>query len=367
MFDFFEARINKIVDVVKRNDFFIALFLGATVIIIGTWLGWYNNKIIPLYPNAHFHYLSSNPLKFLSNWDGPDYINIAKHGYQNILNASFFPFYPLLIRGFYYVVRSYLMSALLISWMSLVGAIYFFIKLVKKLGLVSSQSAGATAVLFWLLFPTGVFLIATYTTSLYALLALSSIYFALNKRYYWLSGVLLFFATLTHVTGVFVVVLDLLILFEQKLPLRKIVVTAITGLAGIGAFAIYSWLHFHNIFAFVKSQHQVHGWLRFDYMRLFTTTDYLNALFVLLLIASAVYFWSRRKSFSVYSLLFLLIPLIGGIWGGFNRYVLTAFPIPLMIYGLFKEKRFLMTLILVLSVMLYTYTLLQYAGGYIGS
>lgn len=366
MFDSFGSRINKVIDVTKRNDLCVALFLGLVVIIVGTWLGWYNNTIIPLYPNPHFHYLSSNPLKLLSNWDGPDYINIAKHGYQNILNASFFPFYPLLIRGFYYVVRSYLMSALFISWASLVGAIYFFIKLVKQLGLATSQSGSATAVLFWLLFPTGVFLIATYTSSLYALLALSSIYFALNRRY-WLSGGLLFLATLTHITGVFVVVLDLLILFEQKLPLKKIAATAIIGFAGIGTFAMYSWLHLHDIFAFVKSQHQIHGWLHFDYTSLFTTTDYLNALFVLMLLASAVYFWSRRKSFAIYALLFLLIPLVGGIWGGFNRYVLTAFPIPLMIYGLVKEKRFLMTLILVLSVMLYTYTLLQYAGGYIGS
>lgn len=366
MFESLESHVNKVIDVIKRNDLLIALFLGVAVIVIGSWLGWYNNKIIPLYPKPHFHYLSDNPLKFLSNWDGPDYINIAKHGYQNIYNASFFPLYPLLIRGFYYVVRSYLMSALMISWVSLVGAIYFFIKLIKQLGLATTQSGAATAVLFWLLFPTGVFLIATYTSSLYALLALSSIYFALSRRYL-LSGILLFFATLTHITGVFVMVLDLLILFEQKLPLKKITATAIIGGAGIGAFALYSWLHFHDIFAFVKSQNQIHGWLHFDYVRLFATTDYLNALFVLLLLASAVYFWSRRKSFAIYSLLFLTIPLIGGIWGGFNRYVLTAFPIPLMIYGLFKKKRFFMTLILILSVMLYTYTLLQYAGGYIGS
>jgi hypothetical protein len=351
---------------VVRHDMLLALLLAASVIGAGTWLGWYNNKIIPAYANAHFHYLSSNPLSFLSNWDGPDYIAIAQHGYTALMSTSLFPLYPLLVRALYYVVRSYLISALLISWVSFTGAIYFYAKILKQLGLVKAGSSSISALAPFVLFPTAIFFIATYTESLFAFFALASIYYALN-RHYVLAGILLLLATMTHVTGLFLVVLDAMILWEEKVPIKRIAITILTGMVGLAIFMTYLYIRYHDALAFVKAQKQGHGWLGADYLRLITSTDVFNILFCILLIAAGVYYWNKRRSLAVYALLFLLIPILGAQWGGFNRYVLMAFPIPLMLYEALKDKRQLYTFILIVSSILWTYTLLQYAAGYIGS
>jgi hypothetical protein len=351
---------------VIRYDILFAALVAVSVIGLGTWLGWYNNKIIPAYPKAHFHYISSNPLSFLSNWDGPDYIAIAQHGYTTMMNTSFFPLYPLVVRVIYYVLRSYLMSALFVSWASFVGAIYFYTKILKRLGLVEPETNSILAILPFILFPTAVFFIATYTESLFAFFALASIYYALN-RHYVLAGILLLLATMTHVTGLFLVVLDAMILWEEKVPIKRIAITILTGMVGLAIFMTYLYIRYHDALAFVKAQKQGHGWLGADYLRLITSTDVFNILFCILLIAAGVYYWNKRRSLAVYALLFLLIPILGAQWGGFNRYVLMAFPIPLMLYEALKDKRQLYTFILIVSSILWTYTLLQYAAGYIGS
>jgi hypothetical protein len=117
---------------------------------------------------------------------------------------------------------------------------------------------------------------------------------------------------------------------------------------------------------FLKSQTHIHGWLRANYLNLLLSTSYLNAFLAGLLIIAAVYFWDKRKSFSIYSLLFLLIPLVGAKWGGFNRYVIMAFPIPIMVYQFFKNKQAYVWVVM-LTAIFWTYTLLQYAAGFISS
>jgi Gpi18-like mannosyltransferase len=351
---------------ILRHDILLAFVIAVGVIIVGVWLGWKNDKTIPFYPSPHYRYLSPDPLRYLANWDGPDYIQIAKHGYKTLLSAGFYPLYPLLIRGFYYIFRSYLVSALFVSWSSLVGAIYFYIKIIRKLQLVDDQSSRWMPVLLFVLFPTGVFLIAAYTESLYAMLALGSIYFTLKKRHVS-AGVLLLLANITHITGIFLIVLDGLLLFEEKVRLRKIAVTVLMGAFGSVAFMVFLTLRYHDAFAYFQSQTMVHGWLAPGYHHLITSASFFNLLFTVLLICAAKYYWRTRKSFSVYALLFLLIPIMGKQWGGFDRYVLMAFPVQWMLYEKFKDKQQTFVIVIALTAILWTYTLLLYAAGYIGS
>lgn len=351
---------------IKRHDLALAVCIAIIVICFGSWLGWRNNKIIPGYPFPHFRYNSTDPLRFLANWDGPDYITIAKHGYQRIFDASFFPLYPLLIRLVHYVLPSYLLSALLISWGSFIGVLYFYAKILRHLGIVKTTTNLFYALLLLVLFPTGVFFIATYTESLFAFLALASIYAALKHRPL-LCGVLLFFAAITHITGLPLIILDALILWEERLPIVQIASVAGAGVVSIAAYMAYMYSAFRDPLAFVTSQKKIHSWLGHNYYEMLKTTDALNIVFSLLLIASAWYYWNRRRSFSVYSILFLLIPAVGAQWGGFNRYVLAAFPIPIMLYEILKNRRQAYTAVLIVFSILWTLTLLQYAAGYIGS
>lgn len=353
---------------IGRHNFALSVLLTAIVVITGIALGASNNGVVPQFPQAHYHYTREpgNPLSFLSNWDGPDYLSIVHSGYQSLFDANFFPLYPMLIYVVALVVRSDLVSALLIAWVSLAGAIWFYMKIINYLFGVTKQSEMVKALAFFLLFPSGIFLVATYTESLYACLALGAIYYSLQGK--WLRvAPLLLLCTATHITGGFVVVLAAMILWEQKVRWRDIAATVCIGCIGLLGYMYYVWRRFDNPFAFIKAQQSIHGWGQHSYLSLITRADPLHVIFIVLLVLSAVYWWPRRKSFAVYSLLFLLIPLAGRQYGGFNRYVLMAFPLQFMLYAYLRDKKQALPCVLALMLVVWTYFTLQYAGGYIGN
>jgi Gpi18-like mannosyltransferase len=354
---------------IVKHDLALALVIVAVVISAGLFIGYSNNGVIPTYSNAHYHYREepSNLLSYVSNWDGPDYLHIARHGYgHNLFYANFFPLYPLLIHLFNLIIPSTIDSALLISWLCFIGAVYFYIRLSKMLLKTNTIDSKVKAVLPFILFPSGVFLFATYSESLYAFLALAAIYLALNKKY-WVAAVLVLLCGLTHITGGFLLVLILLIMYEQKERLSRIIIAGLIGISGLLAYMAYSLKEFNNPIAFIQSQEKQHGWLKHSFFSLIGRADLLNVLFIVLLLTSTVYWWNRRRSFSIYSFLFLLIPLVGRQYGGFNRYVLMAFPLQFMIYEYFSKKsKYYLYLIIGLGVS-WTYFTLQYMSGYIGN
>lgn len=349
-----------------KSDLLVAAVITVALIMVGLGLGWYNNRVVPINPAASAHYLSepNNPLKFMSNWDGPNYLNIAQNGYTSSIQTNFFPLYPLIVRAVHYVIPSFLDSALLVSWICLVGAIYFYLKILRELFTGNDQRRTLQGLLLFILFPTAVFFLATYTESLFAFLALGAIYYALKKRYL-LSAAFLGFCTATHITGPLVLALVAMILFEQKLKLSKIIANIVIGSLGLVAYMVFLAHKYHNAWSFITAQ-KSHGWLSQSYSSVFTTIDAFNLIFIILLIASIFYWWSRRKSFAIYSFLFLCIPIVGHQYGGFNRYVLMAFPVQFMLFNVFKNKAVGYGVIVVLSVIAWTYFLLQYAGGYVG-
>lgn len=359
-------KLNKLKKLIEKYDWLLAIVVSLAVIAIGFFIGWYNNKIIPSYGNPHFLTISSNPLKILSNWDGPDYLYIAQHGYVLAKNTGFFPLYPILIRAFHYVFRSYLWSGLIVSWTFMVGAIYYYLQIAKEIKIVNTKLDSFKALVVFIFMPTGVFLFAAYGMSLVCMLGFASVYFSLKKKWYF-SAILLALAAAAHPLGVLFIILDALILLSKKVSLSKIVGTIIGGCLGLIGYMIYLYFAFNNALSFVKEQQNVHGWMAGHYLTLITSTNFFNALFFVLVVLSVIYFIKKNPSFSLFSVLFLLIPIIGGQWGGFNRYVLIDFTIPLMIYDYLKNKAYLYTSTVILLVVFWTYTLLQYTGGYIGS
>jgi hypothetical protein len=359
---------SKLIKLVERNDLLLAAIVAIIVIITGLFLGWSNNKVFPSFPPAHYHYNRepNNPLSFMSDWDGPDYLSIVQSGYHTLFQANFFPLYPLIIYLLKFVVRSSLDSALLVAWLSLIGALYFYIKIVKKLFAVKALADICMALMFFVLFPTGVFLIATYTESLYAMLSLGAIYYSLQKKYLYVA-LLLLLCTATHITAPLVVILSAMILWEQKARLINIIPVVFVGSLGLVAYMVSLQRRFHDPLAFIKAQKQIHGWFQHGYLNLITSASGFNVLFIVLLIMAAFYWWHSRKSFSVYCLLFLLIPILGRQYGGFNRYVLMAFPVQLMLFNYFVTKKKVYPYALLLTGILWIFFTLQYAAGYIGS
>jgi Gpi18-like mannosyltransferase len=350
------------------RDIRLALLVAVAVIVIGVGMGWDNLRNITSYPYPGFHYLLEphNPLSFFANWDGADYLSIARYGYTSVFWVNWFPLYPILIRGISYVIPSLLDSALLIAWASLVGAVYFYIKIVRHLFTVSDEFEPLRAVLFFVLFPTGVFLIAPFSESLFSVLALGSIYFALKKRPLP-SAAMALLCSATHITGIFVVILTAAILWEEKVRLRVVVATFIVGSVGLLTYMTYLFSYYGDPLAFLTSQEIYHHWTESGFYNLLITDTPSNILMVCLVVLSVAYWWKKRKSFSIYSFLFLVILLHGKQYGGFNRYVLVDFPVQIMLYGYFRNKRSIYPYVTAALGIMWAYYVLQYAGGYIGS
>ncbi|MEI9914087.1 MAG: mannosyltransferase family protein [Candidatus Saccharibacteria bacterium] len=350
----------------NRHTILVALIISVFLIVAAVGLGWYNNKIVPRNIDQVAVYTgeTSNPLSFLSNWDGPDYIKLSLHGYTNVEQASFFPLYPILIHVLDKVIHSSLISALIISWTCLVGCHLFYIKILRRIIPSKNNLNTLKGLAFFVLFPTSVFLVATYTESLFAFLSLAAIYYALDKKYI-LSGLLMLLGCITHLDGIFVLALVCMILWEGRVKLKKIITTLVLGLIGLAGYSYYLGVKFSHPLSFILSQ-KSHGWLNHHYTEIFQSIDFFNVVFIVLLLLTIVYWWNRRRSFSYYSFLFLLIPIIGNQFGGFNRYMLVAFPVQFMAYDYFKNKHLSYAFLLALMGIIWAYFTLQYAGGYIG-
>jgi len=328
-----KATLAKFKQFVIKRDVVLAIVVATTVVVAGVFMGWYNNRVVlpTTDPIARYTQEPGNALSFMSNWDGPNYLRIAQYGYTSVSQTNFFPLYPIATHIVHYVIGSPLDAALIVAWLCFAGAIYFYLKIVKYIFNITDNSEAFLGLLPFILFPTAVFLMATYPESLFAFLSLGAIYSALRSQYLAAAGFLLF-ATAGHITGLLVLAFVVLILLEQKVNIWKVIITAVVGCLGLVSYGLYLLSRFNNFFAFVTSQ-KSHGWLRGSYLHFLASAELLNVVFVVLLLISAIYWWSRRKSFSIYSLLFILIPLVGRQFGGFNRYVLMAIPIPLMLYG----------------------------------
>ncbi|HUD05950.1 MAG TPA: mannosyltransferase family protein [Candidatus Saccharimonadales bacterium] len=362
----FKTESVKIRQFLIKRGWLLAILMALFIVIIGVGFGLENNKIVPVNPVHFVHYNAAphNRLSFLSNWDGPNYLNIAKDGYTNSDQTNFFPLYPIIIRGVNAVIGSLLTSALIISWVCLAGAIYFYLKIIKLYFKVNDNLEALKATLFFVLFPTGVFLLATYTESLFAFVSLGAIYYAMRRKYV-LAGLLTMIATATHVNGVFLLVLIALLLIEARQKLSHVLISFIVGSLGLVSYMVFLWVRYHNPFEFVSAQ-KAHGWLQHGLLAQTSGLNLLNIAFALLILLAVIYWWKRSKSFSIYSLLYLLIPLAGGQFGGFPRYTLMVFPVEFMLYEYFRDKKFAYPLVIAVLGISWTYFLLQYTGGYIG-
>lgn len=351
---------------IVRHDLLLVLCIGVIIICVGSYLGQENNNIVPVSTAVLAHYTAepNNPLRFLSNWDGPNYIQISQHGYTSTNQTNFFPLYPMIIHLVHAVVDSPLTSAIIVSWASCIGAVYYYLKVIKFLFHIENNVEALKGVLLFILFPSGVFLLATYTESLFAFLALGALYYALKKMYLP-AAFFTFLATLTHFNGIFLLVLIVMVLYEQKETVRHIVITAGIGSLGLLCYMDYLFVKYQNPFAFVSAQ-RAHGWLQHNYSTLLSELDIVNLLLIVLILIAAYYWWSRRKSFSVYALLYLCIPIFGGQIGGFDRYALMAFPIQFMLFDRYRDRLLSYAMILSVSTILWTHYVFLYSGGYIG-
>ena len=164
-------------------------------------------------------------LSIWQRWDALWYQHIAEQGY-GLEAIAFFPLYPLIVSAVsLLVVGNTVLAGLIVSGVATTVSCYLAIRLLRlelhraresDRTVTEDAAAGETprdrGVLFaaapvlaaalMVLFPTGFFLIAPFTESLFLLLCVAAFYFA-RRDQPWVAGALGFLASLTRIPGVF--------------------------------------------------------------------------------------------------------------------------------------------------------------------
>jgi hypothetical protein len=306
----------------------------------------------------------------LANFDGIHYVRIAGKGYDQFEQA-YFPLYPLLIRRLSPLFNNnHLLTGIVIANVSFVLALfvfYYYLRLIDKQG----KGKGALwAVVFLLSFPTSFFFGVLYTESLFFLLIILSL-FTLEKGKPILASFFAFFASLTRLTGIFLLIPFFLKIIEKfkhakyQMLNTKYLMLLVSPFLGLGLYSYYLYQATGDPLFFFRSQ-PAFGANRstnlvllpqvyFRYLKIFFTANinfqYLIALVEVSIFNLVCYFllqdllnvlkkhqsklFYTRLGLNLFSLAILLLPTLTGTFTSVPRYVLLC---PSFFIGLSQIK-----------------------------
>ena len=361
----------------NRNSAIKELLPVIIVTIVGTYFFSYISYVL-----MHTSYPESF-LEMWTKWDTRHYLKIAEYGYsENSHQIAFFPLYPYLIRIFTVIFQNYMLSALIISNAAYAIAVYFLYKIVK---LDFENEDAYRAVIYLSVFPTAYFLHAGYSESLFLALAIGSMYFG-RKKSWALAGVLGMLAASTRLIGIILLpVLVIEYLSQKEFKLKEIRADILLLLIiGIG-FIAYLALNYSvsgDPFYFLKVQQE--GWskkLAFPHVGFINALgggpaskatgalggDWAEIIFAGLGLAATVYsFFKLRLSYSVYLLLTYIVFISNAYWGSIPRFLLTAFPIfiVLSMLGRCRSINFIIIFLSLLGFALYLTQFLRFRWAF---
>src|SRR5437763_8587494 len=376
------------------------------------WPAWFNafKQVLPVYILLHLAFLILTYLSALFiignfsprtlristlwlawfRWDSGHFTAIASNGYDAAWRTAFFPLFPLLERGVAFLTHDPFIAGLIIANLAGLAMLVVLYRLV-----IEDFDAGRAqrTVLYLSVFPTAFFFAAAYNESLFLCLTLFSFYY-MRQGHWWLAGLFGFLASLTRSVGIFLLLPFFYEYFRQhnfKLRALRFDVLGSIGIpAGLGVFALYCYLRFHDPLAFSHAQgswlRQLHGpWhglldafliviqhgmLSFDSIH--NVIDLSAGLFMLLLVVLCfVGPWRFSRDLWAYSLyaasiyLFtLLVPEAGGFpLASLSRLVLELFPAFIVLAAIGKNRQFNLYY-LTLSGAILAFMLMQFLTGY---
>ena len=303
-------------------------------------------------------------------WDAVHYIDIATHGYQGY-DMAFFPLYPLLIRIVGSLAGSHLIAGLLISNAAFFFGLLFLYKLLEH---EYDRSVARRAIFYVSVFPTSVFFSAVYSESLFFMLTVASFYYMRSHRW-WLAGAIGFFAALTRVEGMLLLVPFLIEWSSQYWSvlqhagakrLRAVVdlVPASFIALGLAVYMAYLWvlradpLYFSHV-QIHWNRHFAMPWVSvfnaFHKIAVATSSQtianqWLEIAFTFLMIAVLVAGWrSLRPSYIAYMALSILAPMSTSSLMSMPRFALVLFPM-FAILARWGERPWVNNLILAFSL-----------------
>lgn len=296
-----------------------------------------------------------------ANFDGIHYLEIARHGY-GLYQQAFFPLYPLAVRAAGQILPGYLWGGLLVSWASLIGALFFLYKLVAA---DHGEPTARRVVWFFLLFPTAFFMASVYTESFFLFFTIGSFYAARTRRWLW-AGILGAFASASRVVGVFLFP-ALMVGYWLHLPADnrrypKAYAAAWPLLlipVGLAVYMFYLYFQSGDPLMFFHVQSNFGAGRTDDklillyqvfwrYAKMLLTVEWFSLTYFVVflevlsgavfLILTGLVLRRRWWSYAVFMTLAYLTPTLTGTFSSFPRYALGLFP-GFILLGVWAEKR----------------------------
>lgn len=320
----------------------------------------------------HSNKFSNDFLASLSNWDGGHYLSIAKYGYTEKFQYAFFPLYPLAINLLNKLINSYLLSAILISVISTFLGLHLLYQLMR---IYFEKKMAEKIILALIFFPTSFYFLTAYSEGLFFLLVVSTFYF-LGKRKLFLATLFATLASTARLVGL-VVVVGLLIEVISTFGVKR--KNWFIFLAPLGFF-VYCWYLYtktQDPFYFITAERH---WQRsisvpvfsfWESIRSLSQPEFISTYFSTFLdLIFAVFglglsirtFRFLPLSFSLYSILSILLPLFTSTLTSMPRFLLPIFPIFILIA--LTKNSFLNLTYQVISVMLLSIFSILYVTGY---
>jgi len=322
---------------------------------------------------------------FYARWDSYRYVKIAQQGYANPLWATFFPGYPLLMRGVDRVVLAPFMAedtrssrmalaGVLVSGVASCFAFWGMVTLARdRLG---EDGAALRAGFYLLIFPTALFMTQVYTESTYLAFSLWGLVFAYRQKWL-LAGVLCTYAALVRPTGMFLF-LPLFSIWLNgwwigKTPPRWALLCVVAPLVTFWGFNHY--LASNGIDTFQAQQDFGRYFLHpYALLALFQQFAWMglhpnglvqigfDLLFTLFASWLCLLEWKRHAGLALYGLGATWVSLATGQLVSQNRYVLVVVPIFFVLARWGKNAAFDRVWTIV-SLLLLTLYLIQFTQG----
>lgn len=292
-----------------------------------------------------------------ANFDGAHFLSIAINGYT--FDGRFLPLYPLLIKLFSFPFSSetYIYTGFLISNLFFLLSLILLYNLVKK---EFSERLAKESVIWLLIFPTSFFFVSVYSESLFLFLALLSFYFA-QKRKWVFASIAGFLSGITRLTGILILPSLIYEFIKREKSNHFKIFPLFLIPAGLISFAVFCFYKWGDALYFIKAHGSLGNSRSVDfiilpfqtiyrYFKIFFSVPYtqyefwiaLLELSMFVLVSILIYIGWKKKlnpSLLIFSLLAFLLPTLSGTFSGLPRYVITIFPI-FIVMALIKNRAF---------------------------
>ncbi len=296
------------------------------------------------------------------NFDGVHYLKIAQSGYAADFSQAFFPLYPLFIRFFNFFPKdnlldpvlfndpSYFYTAMVLSIIFFIGALYFTYKLFSE---NYNKKIAQISILLLLSFPTAFYFGAVYSESLLLLLTVLTFWFT-KKDKFLLAGLFAALASATKIQGAILFIFLAVELWkkyrnnlsEQRKHFTKDLLGILIAPLGLIFYMVYLKNTTGDFLYFLSSQPSFGAGrsslpliflpqVIYRYLKIFLTVKVASLAFfnaflefsmtmgtVVVLIMA---FKKMKFSYWIFSLLVVVLPTLTGTFSSMPRYVLMAF------------------------------------------